>query len=181
MVLLEQDQRWDLVHQLLHDTDLDPTTRVAGLLVLLFGQPLTRIVRIRTDQITQSGHGVTLALGDTPVVLPPPLDELVVGLVQKRHGHAAIGRTGEHPWLFPGGTAGQPISSRQLMRRLQTVDIRSRPARNTTLMDLAAELPAVVLSRLLGIHINSATRWTREAGTPMSDYAAEVSRRPTRR
>ncbi|MGW7131315.1 hypothetical protein ACWGIA_23675 [Streptomyces bobili] len=42
------------------------------------------------------------------------------------------------------------------MRKLTALGIRARPARNTTLMELSAELPAVVLSRLLGLHISRA-------------------------
>jgi transposase len=43
-------------------------------------------------------------------------------------------------------------------------------------MDLAAQVPAVVLSELLGIHINTATAWTQQAQTGAA-YAAEVARR----
>ncbi|MFJ2967542.1 hypothetical protein ACIPIC_35285 [Streptomyces collinus] len=98
-------------------------------------------------------------------------------LVQQRHGYSTLGRSDDHPWLFPGTAGGQPISSRQLMRKLTALGIKARPARNTTLMDLSAELPAVVLSRLLGLHINRAEKWTKEAGSTRADYAAELSRR----
>jgi hypothetical protein len=40
---ISQDQRWALTARLLHDTALDPTDRVAGCLILLYGQPLSRI------------------------------------------------------------------------------------------------------------------------------------------
>ncbi|MFI9588504.1 hypothetical protein ACIHCQ_43565 [Streptomyces sp. NPDC052236] len=48
-------------------------------------------------------------------------------------------------------------------------------------MELSAELPAVVLSRLLGLHINRAEKWTKEAGSTRADYAAELSRRKAAR
>jgi hypothetical protein len=48
-------------------------------------------------------------------------------------------------------------------------------------MDLAAELPPVVLSKLLGIHINTATHWAQQAGASSATYAAEISRRTTGR
>ncbi|WP_030896347.1 MULTISPECIES: hypothetical protein [unclassified Streptomyces] len=63
------------------------------------------------------------------------------------------------------------------LRKLTALGIKARPARNTTLMDLSAELPAVVLSRLLGLHISRAEKWTKEAGSTRADYAAEFSRR----
>jgi L-alanine-DL-glutamate epimerase-like enolase superfamily enzyme len=65
------------------------------------------------------------------------------------------------------------------MTRLQVFGIRARAGRNTTLMDLAAQIPAVVLTKLLGIGINTATSWTQQAQTGAA-YAAEVARRQHR-
>lgn len=63
------------------------------------------------------------------------------------------------------------------MHRLHALGIRPRPARNATLRDRAAELPAVVLSKLLGVHISTAVRWSRTSGAPRAEYAAELARR----
>ena len=177
MTLIEQDQRWAHVRRLVKGDEIDTTARVAGLLLLLFAQPLSRTSLIRVDQVTRTKDGVTLTLGSHPTVLPPPLDDLVLELVQQRHGYSALGRRDDHPWLFPGKAGGQPISSRQFMRKLTNLGIRARPARNTTLMELSAELPAVVLSRLLGLHISRAEKWTKEAGATRAEYAADLSRR----
>jgi hypothetical protein len=177
MGLIENDQRWAYVRQLVKGDGIDTATRVAGLLLLLFAQPLSRTSRLRVDQVAQKADRVTLTLGSHPTVPPPPLDVLVMELVQQRHGCSTLGRRDDHPWLFPGTIAGQPISSRQLMRKLTALGIRARPARNATLMELSAELPAIVLSRLLGLHISGAEKWTKEAGATRADYAAELSRR----
>ncbi|MFF3055001.1 hypothetical protein [Streptomyces sp. NPDC057909] len=45
-------------------------------------------------------------------------------------------------------------------------------------MDIASELPAVVISRLLGFHQSTGDNWTRESQGFGADYAAELSRRP---
>ncbi|MEU7524723.1 hypothetical protein AB0A74_03225 [Saccharothrix sp. NPDC042600] len=63
------------------------------------------------------------------------------------------------------------------MRRFQRLDIHARAGRNTTLMNLGSQLPAVVLSKLLGIGTTIATRWSDRAGAPRAAYAAEVARR----
>ncbi|MFE2275553.1 hypothetical protein ACFXB4_40850 [Streptomyces lavendulae] len=177
MVVIEDDQRWAHVRRFVEGDGIDTATRAAGLLLLLFAQPLSRTSRIRVDQVTREGDRTMLTLGSHPTDLPPPLDALVLELVQQRHGYSTLGRSDDHPWLFPGTAGGQPISSRQLMRKLTALGIQARPARNTTLMELASELPAVVLSRLLGLHINRAEKWTKEAGSTRADYAAELSRR----
>lgn len=169
------------MRRLLHDEALDPADRVAGLLILLFAQPLARITRLRIDHIVNGHRQVAFALGSQPVQLPPPVDELVLELRQRRHGHAAVGHTNEHPWLFPGGRPGRPLSSNQLLRRMKAIGIPARSARNTTLLELAAEMPAVVLSKLLGISPSTATRWTEYAGASAAGYAADLARRANRR
>jgi hypothetical protein len=63
---------------------------------------------------------------------------------------------------------------------MKALGIHARPARNTTLIDLAADLPAVVLSQMLDLHLNTATRWTAAAGSPAAGYAADLLRRADR-
>ncbi len=174
---LEEDRRWELVRSLLHDDAHAIEDRVAGLLVLLYGQPLARIARLTRDQVTDSPSGVALLLGTMPVELPAPLDGLVRQLLSRRHGRAAVGRTSDHPWLFPGGAPAHPISAAQLKVRLAAAGIHGRSGRNTALMDLAVKLPPVALARLLGIHISTAGTWAERAGGSHAAYAAQVSRR----
>ena len=80
--------------------------RVAGLLVLLYGQPLARIARLTSDQITCTPSQVRMLLGTTPLELPAPLDELARLLGSRRRGHAAAGRTDDYPWAFPNRWRG---------------------------------------------------------------------------
>lgn len=58
--------------------------------------------------------------------------------------------------------------------------IPARAGRTATLMDLAAQMPAVVLSKLLGISLATATGWNQAAGSTQAGYAAEVARRQHR-
>ena len=174
---IEDDHRWALVRSLLHDDSHAIEDRVAGLLVLLYGQPLARIARLTRDQITLTPARAQLLLGTNPLDLPAPLDELVRQLLGRRHGHAAVGRTHDHPWVFPGGAPAQPISASRLRARLANLGIHGRSGRNTALMDLAAKIPPVALARLLGIHINTAGDWADRAGGSQAAYAAQLSRR----
>src|SRR6266567_1019413 len=63
------------------------------------------------------------------------------------------------PWLFPGGQPGRPISASHLGQRLKDLGIQPGPARSTALFQLATELPAALLARMLGIHIDVAVAW----------------------
>ncbi|MER5281086.1 hypothetical protein ABT025_35895 [Streptomyces sp. NPDC002809] len=173
------DRRWALIRTLLHDTTLPTATRLAGLLLRLYAQPVSRTARLRPDQVTRTGDTVHLAHGPQPSALPGPLAELVVTLAERRHGHGTLGRTPDHPWLIPGRDAGQPISASALPLALNQLGIRARPARNTTLIELTAELPPSVVARLLGLNINSAERWSTEAAG-QATYAIDLARRPLR-
>jgi hypothetical protein len=174
---IQDDHRWALVRSLLHDDSHAIEDRVAGLLVLLYGQPLARIARLTQDQITCTPAQVQLLLGTVPLDLPAPLDELIRQLLTRTHGRAAVARTRDQPWVFPGGAPGHPLSTAQLKARLARLGIHGRSGRNTALMDLAAKLPPVALARLLGIHINTAGAWAERAGGSQAAYAAQVSRR----
>lgn len=174
---IEDDQRWALVRRLLHDDAVSLEDRVAALLLLLYAQPLSKVARLTRDQIDGAPGTVRVMLGAHPLDIPPPLDELLLRLAANRRGFAALAHTDDHPWLFPGGAPGLPLTSSHLMHRLHKLGIHARPARNTAMFDLAAQIPAVVLSRLLGIHINTAISWAEHAGAPGAAYAAEIVRR----
>ncbi|MBC9719627.1 hypothetical protein H9Y04_44885 [Streptomyces sp. TRM66268-LWL] len=180
-LLPEADQRWTLSKRLLHDTTLDTVDRVAGCLVVLYAQPCSRIVSLTVSHVTESDKGVHLHLGTRPLDIPEPLGDLVRELVRTRQGHAAVGHTDASPWLFPGGRPGRPMNPARLMSRLNAIGLPTRAGRGTALMDLAGQLPTTVLSRLLGIHIQTATAWSQEAGNTRPGYAAEVARRAHRR
>lgn len=158
---IEDDERWTLVRGLLHDDGHAIEDRVAGLLVLLYGQPLARIARLTRDQVTSTPGGVRLLLGTTPLELPAPLDELARQLISRRHGHAAVGRTDDHPWAFPGGAPAHPISTAHLKKRLAALGIHGRSGRNTALMNLATTLPPAALADIGGYQYR---RWRRLPG-----------------
>jgi len=111
-----------------------------------------------------------------PVLLPEPLDQLVLDLVATRHGHATLGDQGGSPWLFPGGQPGRPISADRLNQRLHQHGIHAGPARSTALFQLATELPAAVIARMLGVHIKVAVQWQKAASGDWTNYAADYSR-----
>jgi len=110
-------------------------------------------------------------------VLPEPLASLVLQAAAARRGHAVIGEQGSSPWLLPGGRPGQPISPCRLAERLHQIGIHPGPARSTALFQLATELPAAILARLLGIHIKVAVAWQHASAGDWMTYAAHVSRR----
>ena len=175
--VIDTETRWEQARRLLHDGTLKPEDRVAGLFVLLYAQWPATISQLTLSHVQASGGQVRIRLGREPVVLPEPLDALVLQVAATRRGHAAIGDQGTSPWLFPGGQPGRPISACQLAERLRQIGIRSGQSRSAALFQLATDLPAAVLARMLGIHITVAVAWQRASAGDWAAYAAEVSRR----
>lgn len=176
--IIDTETRWAQARWLLHDHTLDPDDRVAGLLVLLYAQKPAVISRLSLAHVEVSAGQTRLRLGAEPVVLPEPLAALVHELVACRRGHAVLGDQGHSPWLFPGGQPGRPISAYQLGERLRLIGLQPAQARSAALFQLATELPAALLARMLGIHITVAVAWQRASAGDWTSYAADVARRP---
>jgi hypothetical protein len=175
--VIDTEKHWEQARWLLHDDSLKPEDRAAGLLVLLYAQRTTAVSRLTLGHVTTADGQVLIRLGREPVALPEPLGSLILHLAATRHGHAALGDDGTSAWLFPGGRPGQPISSYRLGERLSEIGIRCGQARSAALFQLATDLPATVLARMLGIHISVAVAWQRASAGDWTAYAADVSRR----
>jgi hypothetical protein len=174
---LDADERWTIARQLLNDDSFEAKDRVAGLMVLLYGQTPARICRLTTVHVTHDEDGVALSLHKTPLRLPPPLDGLVLQLVDIAHDHQHSVMSNElnAPWLFPTQRPGRPLTSKQLGNRLRTIGLPSESGRCAALLDLCTQMPPAVLQRLLGISPTAAERWA--AGAVRTAYAAEVAGR----
>ncbi|MEV6730725.1 hypothetical protein [Streptomyces sp. NPDC051364] len=170
------DTRWRLVRLLAQDPGIAVRDRAAGLLLVLFAQPPSRICSLSRDDVLDDGTTLRLSLGVNPVEIPPPLDGMIRELVHHPVGKAANLDPAPSRWLFPGAYAGRPMEPASLSRRLKALGIRPRPTRNASLMDLAAELPAFVFSRLLGFSQQTAANWIAESGGDDATYAAHRAR-----
>ena len=169
------DDRWAQLARLLHDADLELTDRVGGALLLLYGQQLSRITTITTDQITHRAEQVFLRFGHHDVHIPEPLATLLTTLARDRRRHLGVGTPTTSTWLFPGLLPGRPLTAARLGERLRTLNIRAQPGRRAALTSLAAQLPAAVLADLLHLHPTTAVRWVRDAGGDWNRYAAQLA------
>jgi hypothetical protein len=115
--VIDTENRWEQARWLLHDGTVKPEDRVAGLLVLLYAQWPATISQLTLSHVQASGGQVRIQLGREPVVLPEPLDALVLQIAAARRGHAAI---------------GAPAPDRHPLRAIalgRAVPARHRPAR----------------------------------------------------
>ena len=82
---LTQTRRIDLLRRLITDPDGDGDgddrplrMRVAACVLLLYAQPVTRIMTLTIDDIAVDDDGMTLKLGDPPAPVPEPFAALVL-------------------------------------------------------------------------------------------------------
>ena len=85
---ISQKQRLDLLQRLLTEEETALLTRAAAVLMLLYAQPLTRILRLTTDDVLNQDGEVKIRLGEPPAPVPEPFASLLL-----RHtGRAGIVR-----------------------------------------------------------------------------------------
>lgn len=169
MPSIAPDERWRLARWLHRDETIEPQDRVASLLVLLYAQPVTRIVAIPRAAVHFNTRGVTMTLADDPIELPEQLGHAVTLLYQNPpRTHRDINGT----WLFPGRLPGRHLTAGALGSRLTRLGIPVQQARSAALLELAAEIPVPLLSELLGISTASAARWATAANRDWSTYPA---------
>jgi hypothetical protein len=173
-VFLSESEHREQLRRCLAEEDLPLDARVAGALVLLFGMPLSQLVRLATDHIIDRDGHTCLQLNQSPVALPPRLATIVRQHV--RALHASSPRSHSVPeirWLFPGLMPGLPITPSALGRKLIRNRIYARPSRHSAMLALAADLPVPVLAELLGIHTTTAVRWSAQAARDWTGYVAQ--------
>lgn len=84
------------------------------------------------------------------------------------------------PWLFPGRWPGGPLTEDALAQRLHAIGISPRQGRSTALFALAADVPAAILAKTLGIHVQAAIQWQKISAGDWAAYAADLSDRAGR-
>ena len=166
--MITQTERIQLVRNCLEHRNVIPATRVAGLILLLWAQPLNKIVMLRRDRLVTAPEGMRITLGTHAALVPEALTELFWKQLSNPGNQNTI--NAETPWLFPGRTAGQHLHSGTLSARLKVLGIDALRARNATLRDLSQELDARSLIDLLGYSPGIIAQHAARSGTPMSDY-----------
>ncbi len=174
---LDQDRRWADARRLLHNDAYPVADRFAGLLILLYAQKLNVITALTTQHVLHQDGRTLLRLGSRPIVLPAPLDALAGALVAGRKAPGTSLLDVPSSWLFPGRRPGSPLTEDALAQRLHALGISPRQSRNTALFTLAADVPAAILAKTLGIHIKAAIQWQKISAGDWATYAADISGR----
>jgi hypothetical protein len=172
---LTQEQRLAWLRELLTGDSETLAYRVAGTLLLLFAQPLTRIAALPTSAIAITEHDVRISLGREPIPVPQPFADMLVNHTGSRPNLRAAGGIGANPWLFPSVQAGRHLCPQVIRERLQQLGIDLLGARNTTLQSLVVAAPPPVVAELLGYSYNTTQLHAEIAAQPWARYVTKPS------
>ena len=174
--VIPEAQRWEQLQRCLRDVSLPLHVRVAGSLLLLYGQPVSRTVQMKTTQISRDADNTYVIFDQHPVLLPPALAWLIGELGDAATPVAVLGGRGRPAsWLFPGQVPGRHLAVNGLVHQLGDHGIAARASRSAALINLASDLPAPILADLLGMHVNTAVRWSHRVKRDWASYLAARS------
>ncbi|MEV8183397.1 hypothetical protein [Specibacter sp. NPDC078692] len=166
----DETDRLRLLTVTLEATSLDPRTRLAAALVLLYGIRANRIVQLQIKDFSTEGGIVFVSLGSQPLALPASVGDIASLALATRGATRMFGSVEDHKWLIPGTRSGYPLAPVSLALRLRSLGIMPSHARAGALASLSGQLPPVILSRLTGLEISSAIKWTHAVSASNARY-----------
>jgi hypothetical protein len=171
--LITQQQRLALIRHCIESTASPLGLRVAGLILLLFGQPVGKIAALKCLDLQALPDGLHLNLGTVPV----PVPEQIAPMFWDYLNHRPNQQTGNaaSQWLFPGTLPGQHLHADAMMGQLRSLGIDLSGARNTALRSLVQELPPTLVANALGYSHQVIHKHAADAGVPMAGYAGKNS------
>jgi integrase len=163
---ITQHRRIALIRRYLTDDHLPLRIRAIACLMLLYAQPLSRVLRLATSDITHDQDGHTwISFGHPPAPVPEPFATLLHQQINSRPA-------GHGTWLFPGRNPGQPAAYATIFTLLRDLGFPMRTARISALRQLVLQAPAPVIAEALGFHHTTTQRQRANAAGTWSHYAA---------
>lgn len=165
-------ERLEQLGRLMRVTDMPLAPRVVGLLMLLYGTPIGRLVQLRRDAVTEAPDGMRIDLGGSqPALVPGPISQLMYEMTTT----IAATRTAtvDAGWLFPGVRIGRHVHPDSVRERLRAIGITVLAGRNATLADLTQQLHPAVLADILGIGAPTLTRHALRGGLAYASYTSQ--------
>ncbi|UTM39686.1 recombinase XerD (plasmid) [Rhodococcus pyridinivorans] len=167
---MDDQRRLELIRRCLHDDHIALNTRVAGILLLVYAQPLVRIAALRCDDVVvDPDTGLTLIrLGEPATPVPEPFASV---LHQQRNNRFNLNTgTTDSPWLFPSTRAGQHLRPGTILDKLHALGIDRKAARVAALEHLVTRTPPTVVATMLGYSYQVTERYAAKAGENYAGY-----------
>lgn len=167
---LTQDQRLAWIHELLTGSSDSLPYRVAGMLLLLYAQPLVKVVTLQVDVVDDKPEGMSITLGQRPTDVPEPFATLLRLHIAQRP-NLRTGAGPDSPWIFPSTLAGRHLHPNTVMDRLRDLGVNLLGARNRAIGELVIEVPPSLVAEALGYSAQVAFLHADKAAEPWARYA----------
>lgn len=174
---LSQDQRLAWIHELLTGTSESLPYRVAGMLLLLYAQPLVKVVTFPTSIVDDGDTGMSITLGAHPTDVPEPFASRIREHLASRP-NLRTGAGPDSPWLFPSTLAGRHLHPNTVMDRLRDLGVNLLGARNRAIGELVLECPPSLVAEALGYSTQVAFLHANKAAEPWARYAGRRIKSP---
>lgn len=174
---LSQDQRLARIHELLTGTSESLPYRVAGMLLLLYAQPLVKVVTFPTSIVDDGDAGMSITLGAHPTDVPEPFASRIREHLASRP-NLRTGAGTDSPWMFPSTLAGRHLHPNTVMDRLRDLGVNLLGARNRAIGELVLECPPSLVAEALGYSPQVAFLHSANAAEPWARYAGRAIRSP---
>ncbi len=167
---LTQDQRLAWIRELLTGNSESLPCRVAGMLLLLYAQPLVKVVTLELRVVDDQPNGMSITLGQRPTDVPAPFAQLLRDHIAQRP-NLRTGSGPDSPWLFPSTLAGRHLHPNTVMGRLRGLGVNLLGARNRAIGELVLEAPPSLVAEALGYSAKVAFLHADKAAEPWARYA----------
>jgi hypothetical protein len=162
------------IRRLLLDDALALDDRIAGCLVVLYGQQASRIAALRISEVSCTDATARLKLGVDWLDVPEPVAILLRHHLCNRTNMTTAANPAS-PWLFPGQLADEHRSYRRLIVILSRLGTPTWASRLAAWHQLVHQAPPAVLADALGVSPDTATRHALLAGADWATYASRRS------
>lgn len=167
------------IRRILTDDSLALGIRISAGLVLLFGQPVHRLVAMRIEDTDTTGTAVRIRFGNDWLEVPEPFSDLLTAHLAARPNLQTAAHR-DCQWVFPGARPGQHLSPQHVRAALREIGAPALSSRTATWRQLVIDGPPAVLAEALGVSPATAMRHATLAGADFLAYAATRTSIPTR-
>jgi hypothetical protein len=140
------------------------------MLLLLYAQPLVKVVTFPTSIVDDGETGMSIALGAHPTDVPEPFASRIREHLASRP-NLRTGAGTDSPWMFPSTLAGRHLHPNTVMDRLRGLGVNLLGARNRAIGQLVLESPPSLVAEALGYSTQVAFRHADKAAEPWARYA----------
>lgn len=163
-----------VLSRVLRDESTPLGYRVATGFLALYGQSLSAVSQMRTDQISvdESGEMTVLFAGASHEVPVPLAFAMLVDTWMSARENMKTAANQASTWLFPGQAPGRSLLPGTLSEVLGKHGLNPRPLRAAALLDIVRHTPAPIVAAAFGFAPHSVDRYEQASGARYARYAA---------